>query len=116
VFCCLNNPAKITPETFAAWMAILAGAPGAVLWLYEGSPGAADNLRARAEAAGSTRAPGLRRAGPHAEHLARQALADLMLDTWPYGAHTTASDALRMGVPVLTLPGKSFASRVAPAC
>jgi protein O-GlcNAc transferase len=50
---------------------------------------------------------------PHAEHLARQALADLMLDTWPYGAHTTASDALRMGVPILTLPGKSFASRVA---
>jgi predicted O-linked N-acetylglucosamine transferase (SPINDLY family) len=113
VFSCLNNPAKITPEAFAAWMAILAGAPGAVLWLYEGSPGVAANLRIQAEAAGIDpqrlvfAAP-----APHADHLARQALADLMLDTWPYGAHTTASDALRMGVPLLTLPGKSFASRV----
>jgi protein O-GlcNAc transferase len=98
-------------------MAILAGAPGAVLWLYEGSPGVAANLRARAAEAGIDpdrlvfAAP-----APHADHLARQGLADLMLDTWPYGAHTTASDALRMGVPLLTLPGKSFASRVAPAC
>lgn len=114
VFACLNNPAKITPETFAAWMAILAGAPGAVLWLYEGSPGVATNLRGWAVEAGIDpdrlifAAP-----APHAQHLARQGLADLGLDTWPYGAHTTASDALRMGVPVLTLPGKSFASRVA---
>lgn len=113
VFACLNNPAKITPETFVAWMAILEGAPGAVLWLYEGSPGVAANLRARAEEAGIDperlifAAP-----APHADHLARQGLADLVLDTWPYGAHTTASDALRMGVPLLTLPGKSFASRV----
>jgi predicted O-linked N-acetylglucosamine transferase (SPINDLY family) len=113
VFACLNNPAKITPETFTAWMTILAGAPGAVLWLYEGSPGVAANLQARAEEAGIDpdrlifAAP-----APHADHLARQALADLVLDTWPYGAHTTASDALRMGVPLLTLPGKSFASRV----
>jgi predicted O-linked N-acetylglucosamine transferase (SPINDLY family) len=113
VFACLNNPAKITPQTFAAWMAILAGAPSAVLWLYEGSPGVAANLRARAVEAGVDperlvfAAP-----APHAEHLARQALADLVLDTWPYGAHTTASDALRMGVPILTLPGESFASRV----
>ena len=116
VFACLNNPAKITPETFAAWMAILAGAPGAVLWLYEGSPGAAANLRARAAEAGIEpdrlifAAP-----APHAEHLKRQGLADLVLDTWPYGAHTTASDALRSGVPILTLPGKSFASRVGAA-
>jgi predicted O-linked N-acetylglucosamine transferase (SPINDLY family) len=113
VFACLNNPAKITPETFAAWTAILAGAPGAVLWLYEGSPGVAANLRARAVEAGVDpdrlifAAP-----APHADHLARQALADLVLDTWPYGAHTTASDALRMGVPILTLPGQGFASRV----
>jgi protein O-GlcNAc transferase len=113
VFGCLNNPAKITPEAFAVWMTILARVPGAVLWLYEGSPGVAANLRARAQAAGIDpdrlvfAAP-----APHADHLARQALADLMLDSWPYGAHTTASDALRMGVPVLTLPGKSFASRV----
>lgn len=113
VFCCLNNPAKITPETFAAWMAILDATPGAVLWLYEGSPGAAANLRAHAQAAGID--PDrlvFAKPVPHAEHLARQALADLMLDTWPYGAHTTASDALRLGVPLLTLPGASFASRV----
>jgi len=113
VFGCLNNPAKITPETFAAWMAILAGAPSAVLWLYEGAPGVAANLRAEAGARGIDPARLVfAESVAHAGHLARQGLADLMLDTWPYGAHTTASDALRMGVPLLTLPGKSFASRV----
>lgn len=113
VFCCFNNPAKITPEVFAAWMTILKAAPESVLWLYEGAPGAAENLRAHAQAAGI--APErlvFAQPVPHDQHLARHALADLVLDTWPYGAHTTASDALRMGVPVLTLPGKSFASRV----
>ncbi|CAN5467127.1 hypothetical protein BH10PSE4_BH10PSE4_23080 [soil metagenome] len=114
VLCCFNNPGKITPAVFAAWMAILGAAPDAVLWLYEGAPDVATNLRARAAAAGIDAerlvfaAP-----APHAQHLARHRLADLMLDTWPYGAHTTASDALRMGIPVLTLPGQSFASRVA---
>lgn len=113
VLCCFNNPAKITPETFAAWMAILKAAPGAVLWLYDGAPGAAENLRREAEGAGVAPerlvfAPPV----PHEAHLARHALADLVLDTWPYGAHTTASDALRMGIPILSLPGKSFASRV----
>ena len=113
VFACLNNPAKITPETFAAWMEVLKRAPGAVLWLYEGSPGVATNLRSEARSAGIDPARLVFAApAPHAEHLGRQGLADLMLDTWPYGAHTTASDALRMGVPLLTLPGKSFASRV----
>jgi protein O-GlcNAc transferase len=113
VFACLNNPAKITPETFSAWMAILAGAPGAVLWLYEDSPGVVANLRAEAGRAGIAPDRLIFAAPiPHADHLARQGLADLMLDTWPYGAHTTASDALRMGVPLLTLPGKGFASRV----
>lgn len=113
VFCCFNNPAKITPEVFAAWMAILKAAPDSVLWLYAGAPGAGENLRAHAQAAGI--APDrliFAQPVPHDQHLARHALADLVLDTWPYGAHTTASDALRMGVPVLTLPGKSFASRV----
>ncbi len=113
VFCCFNNPAKITPEVFATWMAILRAAPDSVLWLYAGAPGAADNLRGHARAAGV--APErlvFAEPAPHDEHLARHALADLVLDTWPYGAHTTASDALRMGVPVLTLPGESFASRV----
>jgi predicted O-linked N-acetylglucosamine transferase (SPINDLY family) len=114
VFACLNNPAKITPEVFAAWTAVLRAAPGSVLWLYEGSPGAAANLRSHARAAGID-PDRLVFAAPasHAEHLARQTQADLMLDTWPYGAHTTASDALRMGVPILTAPGRSFASRVA---
>jgi protein O-GlcNAc transferase len=95
-------------------MTLLGRAPGAALWLYEGAPGAAENLRAEARTAGIN--PDrlvFAKPVPHAEHLARQALADLMLDTWPYGAHTTASDALRMGVPILTLPGRSFASRVA---
>jgi len=113
VFCCFNNPAKITPEVFAAWMTILNAAPGSVLWLYAGAPAAAENLRAHAVAAGI--APErliFAEPVPHDQHLARHALADLVLDTRPYGAHTTASDALRMGVPVLTLPGKSFASRV----
>lgn len=113
VFCCFNNPAKIAPEVFATWMAVLKAAPDSVLWLYAGAPGAAANLRAQAEAAGVAAARLLFAAPvPHEQHLARHALADLVLDTWPYGAHTTASDALRMGVPVLTLPGKSFASRV----
>lgn len=113
VFCCFNNPSKITPETFAAWMAILKAVPKGVLWLYAGAPGAAENLRVHAAGAGI--APErlvFAKPAPHAEHLARHALADLVLDTWPYGAHTTASDALRMGVPLLTLPGASFASRV----
>lgn len=113
VFCCFNNPSKITPATFAAWMAILKAAPESVLWLYAGAPGAAENLRAHAAAAGI--APDrlvFADPVPHADHLARHALADLVLDTWPYGAHTTASDALRMGGPLLTLPGASFASRV----
>lgn len=113
VFCCFNNPAKITPEVFATWMEILRAAPESVLWLYAGAPEAAHNLLAHAREAGV--APErliFADPAPHDAHLARHALADLVLDTWPYGAHTTASDALRMGVPVLTLPGESFASRV----
>jgi predicted O-linked N-acetylglucosamine transferase (SPINDLY family) len=113
VFCCFNNPGKITPQVFAAWMEILRAAPAAVLWLYAGASGVTEALRAAAQAAGVDAAR-LVFAGPtaHGEHLARLGLADLALDTWPYGAHTTASDALRMGVPLLTLPGESFASRV----
>jgi len=113
VYGCFNNPAKITPETFATWMKILQAAPDSVLWLYAGAPGAAENLWAHAAAAGI--APErlvFAQPAPHDEHLGRHALVDLMLDTWPYGAHTTASDALRMGIPILSLPGKSFASRV----
>lgn len=113
VFCCFNNPAKITPETFGVWMKILKAAPASVLWLYAGASGAEQNLRRQALEGGIS-PDRLVFAGPvpHAEHLARHALADLILDTWPYGAHTTASDALRMAIPMLTLPGRSFASRV----
>ena len=113
VFCCFNNPAKITPEVFATWMKILGAAPDSVLWLYAGAPGAVENLRAHAARADV--APErlvFAQPAPHDRHLARHALADLALDTWPYGAHTTASDALRMGIPILSLPGNSFASRV----
>lgn len=113
VFCCFNNPAKITPEVFATWMTILKTAPNSVLWLYAGAPGAAENLRAHAGQAGVAPARLVFAAPtPHGQHLARHALADLVLDTWPYGAHTTASDALRLGIPMLSLPGKGFASRV----
>ncbi len=114
VFCCFNNNYKISPETFGSWARILARAPGAVLWLMEDNPQAAANLRAAAAARGLDPArlvfaPRV----PTADHLTRHGAADLLLDTFPYTAHTTASDALWMGVPVLTRPGESFASRVA---
>lgn len=114
VFCCFNNTYKITPPVFAAWMRILARVPGAVLWLYEANPAAQDNLQYAAGAhgidpqrivfAGHVGSP---------EHLARLRHADLVLDTLPYNAHTTASDALWAGVPVLTCLGETMAGRVA---
>ncbi|MDD0838653.1 tetratricopeptide repeat protein [Curvibacter sp. HBC61] len=114
VFCCFNNTYKISPETFTVWMRILQRCPGSVLWLLEDNPHAQQRLQAAAQAQGVAPerlvfAP----RWPSAEHLARQTLADLVLDTFTYNAHTTASDALRAGVPVLTCPGASFASRVA---
>ncbi len=114
VFCCFNNCYKILPETFEVWMRILAAVPKSVLWMLEDNATAVENLRREAERRGIARerlvfAP---RAKP-ADHLARQPLADLFLDTLPYGAHTTASDALWMGVPVLTKIGTTFAGRVA---
>ncbi len=114
VFCCFNNNYKITIEIFDAWAAILARAPDAVLWLMEDNPQAAAHLRAAAMVRGIDPARlvfAARMSTP--DHLARHAHADLFLDTFPYTAHTTASDALWMGVPVLTRPGQSFASRVA---
>ena len=114
VFCCFNNSYKILPETFESWMRILKAVPGSVLWLLENNPAAARNLREQAAAAAIDPAR-LVFAGHLLldEHLARHRLADLFLDTWPYNAHTTASDALWAGLPVLTCMGKSFASRVA---
>jgi predicted O-linked N-acetylglucosamine transferase (SPINDLY family) len=114
VFCCFNQAYKILPETFAVWMRLLAQLPGSVLWLLQTNRWAAENLRRHAAGSGVDPArllfaPLL----PHARHLARVGAADLMLDTWPYNAHTTASDALWVGLPVLTCPGETFASRVA---
>ncbi|MFZ2031193.1 MAG: tetratricopeptide repeat protein [Vitreimonas sp.] len=114
VFCCLNNTYKIFPETFDSWMRILTAVHGSVLWLLEDNASAAANLRKYAEARGvdSDRLVFAERK-PMREHLARQTFADLFLDTLPCNAHTTASDALWVGLPVLTRAGKSFAGRVA---
>jgi predicted O-linked N-acetylglucosamine transferase (SPINDLY family) len=114
VFCCLNSCYKITAETFASWMGLLAMIPDSVLWLLCENRTAADNLRAEAERRGVRAerlvfAPTL----PAAEHLARYHAADLFLDTFPCGAHTTASDALWCGLPLVTMTGKSFVARVA---
>lgn len=114
VYCCFNNAYKITPEIFASWMRILAAVPGSVLWLLRNEEDAMARLRGAAQAQGVDPArlvfgPSL----PSAQHLARHRLADLFLDTLPYNAHTTASDALWAGLPVLTQMGEAFAGRVA---
>jgi protein O-GlcNAc transferase len=113
VFCSFNNNYKITPEVFDVWMRLLKTVDGSVLWLLEDNAEARNNLRREAGARDIDPqrlvfAPRV----PPAEHLARHSLADLMLDTLPYGAHTTASDALWMGVPVVTCLGRAFAGRV----
>jgi len=113
VYCGLNGMQKTTPETFASWMRILARAPGSVLWLLGGTEDANDRLKAAAEQSGiSPQRLVFAQKKPNPEHVARYALADLFLDTFPYGAHTTAADAIWMGVPVVTRSGSSFASRV----
>lgn len=114
VFCCFNNNYKITPTTFDVWMRILQQVPGSVLWLFQDTPESAANLQREAEQRGLPAqrlvfAPRM----PNADHLARHAMADLFLDTWPYNAHTTASDALWAGLPLLTLRGTTFPGRVA---
>lgn len=113
VFCSFNAGHKITRFSFDRWVAMLDGAPNSVLWLLD--YGEKTNARLQAYAAERGVAPerlifAQKLANPY--HLARYPLADLVIDTAPYGAHTTASDALWMGVPVLTLAGKCFASRV----
>jgi predicted O-linked N-acetylglucosamine transferase (SPINDLY family) len=113
VYCCFNGTHKISRFTFDRWLSILEQTPGSVLWLLSGAEESHANLKRYAAARGFDAAR-LIFAGKLAnpDHLARYALADIFLDTTPYGAHTTASDALWMGVPVLTLSGRSFASRV----
>lgn len=113
VFCSLNGMQKITAITWRRWMTILRQVPDSVLWLLTGT--AETNERLRQKAAELGVAPerlvfAEKMANP--DHLARYPLADLFLDTFPYGSHTTASDAMWMGVPILTLPGRSFAARV----
>jgi len=114
VFCCFNNNYKITPDVFDSWMRILKRVDGSVLWLYQSNAFVPVNLRKEAAARG---------VDPNRivfaepvelpDHLARHRLADLCLDTLPYNAHTTASDALWTGLPIVTRIGETFASRVA---
>jgi predicted O-linked N-acetylglucosamine transferase (SPINDLY family) len=113
IFCCLNGSQKITPPTFARWMQILHGVPDSVLWILTATVETNERLRQCAKDSGIAPERLIfagKKANP--QHLARYALADLFLDNMPYGAHTTAADAMWMGVPILTLPGRSFASRV----
>ena len=114
VFCSFNNNYKITPQVFGCWMAMLKAVPGSVLWLLQDNPWAVENLRQQAlrQGVAPERLVFAQRTSL-AEHLARQRVADLFVDTFPCNAHTTASDALWAGLPLLTLAGESFASRVA---
>jgi protein O-GlcNAc transferase len=114
VFCCFNNNYKITAEVFDVWMRLLRRVDASVLWLLKSNDFAIVNLRREAQARGVD--PGRLIFAPFADaeaHLARHAAADLFLDTLPYNAHTTASDALWAGLPLLTCAGTAFAGRVA---
>jgi predicted O-linked N-acetylglucosamine transferase (SPINDLY family) len=114
VFCCFNNSYKITPAIFDIWMRLLQRIDGSVLWLLRGNASAENNLRNEARARGVDPARLVFAARvPFDEHLARHRLADLFVDTLPCNAHTTASDALWAGLPVLTCAGGTFAGRVA---
>jgi predicted O-linked N-acetylglucosamine transferase (SPINDLY family) len=114
VFCCFNKKYKITPAMFDSWMRILSRTPASVLWLSLDDGAAVDNLRLEASRCGVDpyRLIFADRVESLSHHLARLRAADLFLDTLPYNAHATATDALWAGLPVLTLKGQSFASRV----
>jgi predicted O-linked N-acetylglucosamine transferase (SPINDLY family) len=114
VFCNFNQTYKFSPETFSLWCRLLDALPGSVLWLLESHPVAHENLRKEARARGVNPARLIfAPLAPYAEHLGRLRLADLALDTYPYTSHTTGSDALWAGVPMVTRIGETFASRVA---
>jgi protein O-GlcNAc transferase len=115
VFCCFNAAFKFTPAVFDGWMRVLRAVPSGVLWLREGPAAMRRNLAREAATRGvdPNRLIYASRVPTADDHLARFALADLFLDTTPYNAHTTASEALAMGVPVITRHGRTFASRVA---
>jgi predicted O-linked N-acetylglucosamine transferase (SPINDLY family) len=114
VFCCFNNNWKITPELFDIWARLMISVPDSVLWLLKDNETAAENLQKEMRARGlePKRLIFAPRVSPEA-HLARHRLADLFLDTLPYNAHTTASDSLWVGVPLVTCPGRAFQARVA---
>jgi len=113
VFCCMNNVYKIVPAVFDVWMRLLHKVPNGVLMLYSGLPEAQDNLRFEASLRGIDPARIIfGKTLPNSQHLARLGLCDLFLDTLPYNAHTTGSDALWAGLPVLTCMGQTFPSRV----
>ncbi|AYM96477.1 hypothetical protein EAG14_10800 [Acidovorax sp. 1608163] len=114
VLAAFNNTRKITPSLFQSWMRILHDLPQAVLWLYCDDIAAANNLHASAQQSGiSIERIVFAKHLPEVKHLARHQLADIFLDTFPCNAHTTASDALWMGLPIVTMQGQCFASRVA---
>jgi protein O-GlcNAc transferase len=114
VFCCFNNNYKIVPDMFDSWMRILEKVEGSVLWLVEDNEAAAANLRKEATARGvGVECLVFSKRIALADHLARHQLADLFLDTLPYNAHTTASDALWSGLPLLTQVGNTFPGKVA---
>ena len=114
IFCCFNNTYKITPPTFSLWMNILKEVDESVLWLFESNNNSVINLKKEAIKYGiNEKRMVFASHMPVEDHLNRLQLADLFIDTLPYNAHTTSSDALRMGLPVLTCLGESFASRVA---
>jgi predicted O-linked N-acetylglucosamine transferase (SPINDLY family) len=116
VLCCFNSGYKFNPEVFDAWMKILAEVPDATLWLLarNGEERWVSNLRREMVRRGlDARRLIFANARPNPEYLALYRAADLFLDTWPYNAHTTASDALWAGCPLVTLRGDTFASRVA---
>jgi predicted O-linked N-acetylglucosamine transferase (SPINDLY family) len=114
VFCCFNKSFKILPDVFAVWMRLLRAVPASVLWLLAGDAEVTANLRREAASAGVD--PARLVFAPKVlqdEHLARHAAADLFLDTFPYGAHTTTNDSLLAGLPVLTCAGQTLVTRLA---
>ncbi len=114
VFCSFNQSYKFSPPVFDLWCRLLVEIPGSVLWLLEPEVSVMDNLRREAEVRGVNGARLIFAANlPLQEHLGRLQLADLALDTFPYNSHTTGSDAIWAGVPLVTRSGTTFASRVA---
>ena len=114
VFCCFNATHKIRPQIFDIWARLLQAVPGSLLWMRDAHPAVNERFRRQLQMRGAdpSRLHFSGRVDSFAAHLGRQALADLFLDTFPYNAHATASDALWAGLPVVTLRGESFVSRV----